>query len=202
AAAAAGAALLGAACLRSLHAEAAYEAGLALSGDPHQGPAHDLPGRLAWYEEAMERDPGDGLYALRAGQIRLARATPRGARPDLDELAAARGLLARAAALRPLDFRPRAELARAATTAGDAAGAVREADAALLLGRRAPGAARAAVDVGLRAWRATGDVAGLRTALRGGVSLAAIGEPATAAAPFARAFADADAGLAHDLSEA
>src|SRR6185295_10487841 len=182
AAAAAGAALLGAACLRSLHAEAAYEAGLALSGDPHQGPAHDLPGRLAWYEEAMERDPGDGLYALRAGQIRLARATPRGARPDLDELAAARGLLARAAALRPLDFRPRAELARAATTAG--------------------GAARAAVDVGLRAWRATGDVAGLRTALRGGVSLAAIGEPATAAAPFARAFADADAGLAHDLSEA
>jgi len=192
---------LAAVSLRTLHAESAYESGLDVAVDPRRSPALDLPGRLDAYEEAMRRDPGEGLYALRAGQIRLLRAAKAAGGVDRVELETARERLRTAARLRPLDARPRAQLARAAQIADDPIEAVAFADAATTLGPRAPGPAWTAVDVGLWAWRAHGDVSALRAALRGGAILSRIGEsrPTT---PFARAFQRADAGLAQDLVEA
>jgi len=200
-AAAVGAAALAAASLRTMHAEAAYETGLDASVDPRRSPALDLPGRLEAYEEAVRRDPGEELYVLRAGQVRLLRAVRRGGEIDGVELAAARGLLVRATELRPLDSRPRAQLARAARLAGDPDGAVAQARQAMALAPKAPGPMHVAVEIGLWAWRATGEPADLRTALAAGVALAGIGEESPDRA-FAGAFAEARAGLAQDLVEA
>jgi hypothetical protein len=201
AAALVGAGLLVVATLRALYAEAAYESGLDLAVDPRIGPAQDVPGRLEAYEEAMRRDPGEPLYALRAGQIRLQRAARRDGSVDARELTDARGLLERASALRPLDSRPRAQLADAARLAGDAGGALRAAAEATALAPRAPGPMRVAVDVGLWAWRENGDPAALRTALAAGASLRDIGEASPDRA-IVTAFGKAGADLAQDLVEA
>jgi hypothetical protein len=199
--AAAGAALLAVSSLRTLSAETAYERGLDASVDPEESPALDLPGRLEHYEEAARRDPGEALYELRAGQVRLLRAARPGAAPDARELAAARASLERAAELRPLDYRPRAQLALASRIAGEPERAMHEARAAMAVGPRAPAALRTAVEVGLWAWSATGDASSLRTALVAGAALARLGE-SSAVRLFAPTFAAAGAGLAQDLVEA
>jgi hypothetical protein len=199
--AAAGACVLAAVSLRTMYAEAAYETGLDASVDPRGGPALDVPGRLEAYEEAIRRDPDEALYALRAGQIHLARAARREGGVDRTELAAARTLLRRAGELRPIDGRPRAQLAYAAMMAGDSEDALFQAQDARALAPRAPAAMRAAVDVGLAVWRDTGDTSALRTALAGGAALAGIGE-ATPDRAFIDAFARAGPHLAQDLVDA
>jgi tetratricopeptide (TPR) repeat protein len=200
-AAAVGAVFLAAASLRAMYAESAYEAGLELSVDPKDDPALDVTGRLEAYEEAMRRDPGDGLYALRAGQIRLRRAARRDGSVDRKELAAARASLLRATELRPLDSRPRAQLAGAARLAGDSEQALRAAQDARELAPKSPGPMRVAVDIGLWAWRGTGDPAALRTALSAGTALAGIGEASPDRA-IVNAFGQAGPELAQDLAEA
>jgi tetratricopeptide (TPR) repeat protein len=200
-AAALGAGMLAAASLRTTYAERAYVAGLDLTVDPRRSPALDLPGRLEAYEDAMSRDPGEELYVLRAGQIRLLRAARRDGAVDRRELAAARALLVRATELRPLDSRPRAQLALAARMAGDSEEALRAAKEAAALAPNAPGPMRVAADVGLWAWTQTGDPAALRSALAAGMALAGIGEESPDRA-IVNALGRAGPDLAQDLVEA
>jgi len=198
---AAAALLVTSAALRTVHAEIAYDAGLRLATEHWVGPAADLPGRLELYEEALRRDPGEALYALRAAQIRLFRAAPRGGPVDTAALGPARDLLDRAAALRPLDSKihaTRAQLERAARNRDAAKG---EAWVAIATAPRAPGALTVAMSVGLDGWRESGDPSCLRLALTGARGLAAI-HGSDRSPVLEAAFAEAGPELAADLLEA
>ena len=198
---AAAALVVAAAALRTVHAELAYADGLAFAKDPHTSPAADLPGRLECYEEALRRDPGEALYALRAAQIRLFRAAPRGGPVDTAGLAPARDLLERAAAQRPLDSKIHATRAQLERAARNLRGAEREAWIAVRTAPRAPGPLTTALSVGLAAWRETGDPSYLRLALTGGHGLQRI-DASNRLPVLAAAFAEAGPELAGDLLEA
>src|SRR5689334_13790402 len=100
------------AAFRTEEADRTYGTGLDLAVRPDEEPTTERPGRLDAYEAAAALDPFRGLYALRAGQMRLRRAlkADRATRPA--ELAAARVHLADAARLRPLDPAPQGALAQ------------------------------------------------------------------------------------------
>jgi len=126
---------LAAAAGRTWWAESAYTEGLGATASPSE----DVPGRLERYEEARRRDPGEPLYALRTGQILLGRAEGAAAPPTRREgLLAAEPLLAESVRLFPLDSQSHAAWSQALAGLGDADLAIREADAALLLGPRRP----------------------------------------------------------------
>jgi hypothetical protein len=192
---------LAAVSLRTVGAEEAYEAGLAKAADARTDPAADLPGRVEAYEEAARRDPGESLYALRAAQIRLARARRRDGTVVREELAAAERLLAGAAAARPLDADVHAARARALTLLRDAAGAAAEARAAMSLAPWGLVVLDTAQSVGLWAWRAERDPGYLRLALTAGVRLDAWDRRESRRA-FDVAFEAAGPELAADLAEA
>jgi len=161
------AALLALAAARTWWAESAYTAGLGTTASP----AEDVPGRLERYEEARRRDPSEPLYALRAGQIRLGRAgrtEDPGARRE--ELLAAAERLRESVRLFPLDSQAHAGLAQALAGLGDDDGAIRHADAALLLGPRRPATYEWAIRWFARRWERARDdrclARLLRTALR------------------------------------
>lgn len=193
----AGGALLAAAALRTVHAEAAYEAGLALAPHEETPPFADVPGRLERYETALRRDPWEGLYALRAAQIRLRRPSARepAERERID------ALLAHARALRPSDAEVHAEMGRAARAAGDPAAAAANARRALRLAPRGAPTLASSATLGLWAWRAASDPAHLRVALEAGASLREIGSGAWGPR-FREAFGRGGAGLAADVEEA
>ena len=199
--AALGVALLAAAALRTLHAELAYVAGLARANDPQANPSADVDGRLADYEEAVRRDPGEALYRLRAAQIHLRRAGASLGAAQAEEVAAARELLGGAVRVRPLDAAVHATLAQADRFAGDPAAAVRSARLAVRLAPRAPGVLGTAISVGLWAWTSERDPSSLRLALAGGAGFASIGRTGIPEA-FRTAFAQAGPDLAADLLEA
>ncbi|MCE9636413.1 MAG: hypothetical protein K8T90_11975 [Planctomycetes bacterium] len=144
-------------------AEQSYEAGIRAI-DPRTGveasdaPARDVPGRLEAYASAVERDPTQPLFALRAGQIQLHRVAGRPLLPDRSErLAASRALLERAATLHPLDGRTHDALASACVLAGDTDGAVARTRAALLLIPRSLAGLNAAAARLAWVWRRTMD---------------------------------------------
>jgi hypothetical protein len=199
--AAAGALLAASAALRTVHAEFAYEEGLALAEDPRASPGADVQGRLERYEEALRRDPGEALYALRAAQIRLAKASPRGKPADSAELGAARDLLERAAAMRPLDSKIHATRAQLERAARNLRVAQSEAWVAVRTAPRGPAALKTALSIGLDGWRETGDPSYLRLALTGGRGIGRI-DPSNALPVLDTAFTEAGPGLAGDLVEA
>jgi hypothetical protein len=189
------------AALRTVHAEIAYDAGLRVATEGKTGPAADLPGRLELYEEALRRDPDEATYALRAAQIRLFRAAPRGGPADVAALGPARDLLDRAAELLPLDSKIHATRAQLERAARNRNAAEREAWVAIATAPRAPGALSVAVSVGLAGWRESGDPSALRLALTGARGLGRIDE-SNRTPVLDTAFRDAGPELAADLVEA
>jgi hypothetical protein len=187
--------------LRTVGAEQAFEDGLARAADAETDPAADLPGRVEAYEEAARLDPGESLYALRAAQIRLARARRLAGPAAREQLAAAERLLDGAAAARPLDADVHAARAVALRLRRDAAASVAEARAAILLAPWGLVALGTAQSVGLWAWRAERDPAYLRMALSAGARLDAWDRRESRRA-FDDAFAAAGPSLAADLVEA
>lgn len=169
-AAAAAALALAASEVRTWRAEQAYQRGVRAT-DPRSGDEvvddvlRDVPGRLEAYEAAARIDPGEPLYALRAGQMHVLRAGRRPPPPDRGErVAAARELLERSLRALPLDSRAHDALAQAAVLDGDADGALRDSRRAVLLGRRRSSALEQASRRCAWAWRRTGDPDALRDA--------------------------------------
>ena len=201
AAAAAGALALAAVCLRTYRAETAYGAGLALAERADASPGEDVPGRLEAYEEASRIDPGEGLYRLRTGQIRLQRAKRAPGVPDDAELAAAAAALDAAARTRPLDVRVHCGRVQLARARRDLDGALRAVSAARAAAPISPAALLAASATQTWAWRVTGDASHLRDALAAARDLDAIGE-ATAARELAADLRNSGHELAGDLAEA
>lgn len=150
---------------RTWWAERAYSEGLQVTAAPDE----DVPGRLAWYEEAVRRDPTEPVYGLRVGQIRLARAARADDPGDRGrELSLAIDSLRAAIAGAPLDGRAHAALAQALAAAGDSEAALRHADANLVLGPRRPRAYSWAIRYFLAVWDRTRDPRYLARALRAG----------------------------------
>lgn len=148
---------------RTWWAEQAYESGIR-AVDPRTGaevtdaPARDVPGRLEAYLEACARDPGQAIYALRAGQIEVHRAARRPPPADRDvRLRAGRALLERSARLHPLDGRTQDALASACMLAGDTDGAVRRTRASVRLMPRSLAGLNAAAARLSWVWRRTFD---------------------------------------------
>lgn len=197
----AGALFLAAMAVRIAYAESAYVAGLDLATHPDSLPSDDLPGRLEHYEEAFRRSPGEALYALRAGQIRLQRARRAGGTAGVAEIVAVRELLERARDLRPLDARIRATLAQAWRAHGDVEPALREARIAIRLAPCSPGILRTAMAVGVWAWHGRRDVAALELVLRAGMGVVRVGEKVLVPG-LDEAIAAAGSDLAGDLFEA
>ena len=200
---------------RTWWAEQAYEAGI-YAVDPRTGepatdqPARDLPGRLEWYEEALARDPGEPLYALRAGQIRLHRATRRPPPTDARaELARARHLLGIALPGAPLDSHVHSALSHALMTTGDLDGVAWHSRAAAILGPRRISTLEPAAQRLVWAWRIRDDpsfLAGAIDAARLGYELSDGREPSLppmgwlpAAGTVARLFASPDRPPRRDL---
>ena len=192
---------LAAASLRTVGAEEAFEAGLAKAADAETNPAADLPGRVEAYEEAVRRDPGESLYALRAAQIRLSRAGRLAGAARRDELAAAERLLDAASAARPLNADVHAVRALARLLRRDAKTAADEARAAMSLAPWGLLALDTAQSVGLAGWRAEQDPAYLRLALTAGMRLDPWDRRESRRA-FDAAFEAAGPELAADLVEA
>jgi len=135
---AAAALLVASAALRTVHAEFAYDAGLSLARDGDTSPARTCRDASSATRRRLRRDPGEALYALRAAQIRLFRAAPRGGPVDVAALAPARDLLDRAAALRPLDSKVHATRAQLERAARNLSAAREEAWIALATARALP----------------------------------------------------------------
>ncbi len=152
---------LAAVAARTVRAELAYGAGLA----PHADPVRDVPGRLDAYEEAADLGPGNPLYALRAGQIRLMRAG-RSREARTTELAAAEAWFRRAVALHPVEARARAGLAQVLLARGEPDAAARESARSFRLAPRSPGVIGRSGAMFVLEWRRTRDPAALRGALR------------------------------------
>jgi tetratricopeptide (TPR) repeat protein len=161
AAAAALALVLVAQAVPALRAEYVYGSALGYA----RPATDDLPGRLAAYEEAARIDPGEAVYHLRSGELRLRRAKSQpGARRD--QIDAALEHFRNAVRLNPLDARSRNGLAQALAARGESEAALEQVAASVRLGPSMKGVMARAIQTYLDAWERTGDGALLREALR------------------------------------
>lgn len=162
-AAAAAALLLAASAARTWRAERMYEAGIdlgvpATDEAPEDQPARDVAGRLEAYERAVAADPGQPLYALRAGQILLQRAARRPRPDDRDDLVRrATARLRDAIRLHPLEGRAHDAVAQSLAMSDDLDGALRHTLLSVLLSPRRPSALDRASSRYAWVWRRTLD---------------------------------------------